>query len=245
MKEDTVEIKKVQPERVRWNWFAFFLGGIWAAYHKVYWPIVIQLVFVLLSYIVYIPSPPPDYDEYRYGRFILSDEQCLLSALLNMKYFVFVAIHIFLAKRGNALKMGQPLFRRFTRETLVRKKFNWLAMFGGGCHGIIIHRYWMLIPLIVSLHFLIVLMVPLPDEVYSFLREYGNVIGYIEALLLMACPIIMILSGLLTNSSIIKLAKADDECAALYGKCRLISIASCLYFLWFALYFLEIMAHGE
>ena len=245
MKDDTVELKELQSVRIRWNWFAFFLGGIWAAYHKVYWPIIIQLVIILLSHVVYIPSPPPDYDEYRYGRFILSDEQCVLSALLKMLMFVFVAIHIFLAKRGSALKMGQPLFRRFTRGTLARKKFNWLAMFGGGWHGIIVHRYWMLIPLIVPCMVLSSCLVLVFGGSFLWFKEFENVLVVVINLLLMASPIIMILSGLLTNSSIVKLAKSDDDCAALYDKCRLISIASCLFQLWFVLYILEIMAHGR
>ena len=232
MKEDTVKIKKLQPERIRWNWLAFLLGGIWAAYHKVYWPIVIQLVFVLLILIVDVPFFPSDYDIYAYGGLLLS--KCALGAFSKMLLFVFVAIHIFLAKRGNALKMGQPLFRRFTRQTLARKRFNWLAMFGGGWHGIMVHRYWMLIPLIVPFIFLFVLMINLPSEIF---------VGIIK-LLLMVSPIIMILSGLLTNSSIVKSAKSDNDCAALYDKCRLISITSCLFNLWLALFALEVLVYG-
>lgn len=241
MKDDTIELKENQPVRIRWNWFAFFLGGIWAAYHKVYWPIIIQLVIILLSHVVYIPSPPPDYDEYRYGRFILSDEQCVLSALLKILMLVFVTIHIFLAKRGNALKVGQPLFRRFTRQTLARKRFNWLAMFGGGWHGIIVHRYWMLIPVIVPCMVLSLIL----GGSFLWLEKFESVLVVVINLLLMASPIIMILSGFLTNLSIVKSAKSDDDCAALYGKCRLISIASCLFQLWLVLFILEIAAHGR
>lgn len=234
-------------EYIRWNWFAFLLGGIWAVRYKLYWPLVMELVYVLFFIVaVPIPSPSPDYDEYIEGRFILNDWQCALLAFKFVLFWICVAIHIILGRRGNALKRGIPLFKQFTRKALVMKRFNWWAMFGGGAHGFILHKYWMSVPLMsLGLCMMIWVFSPLMNTGNEFYRLYLNVLIYILIVLVVLSIPLAIVSGIKTNAFILAASRTDAECIAIYNKCRLLSLSTCIVQLWVVSFVWCIFIYGS
>lgn len=182
----------LKNDRVAWNWLAFFFGGIWAAFHKLYWPLAVQLLYVLFNVFVPIPSPPPGYDEFMEGRFVLTDWQCVLKSLDIVLCLTCIAIHIVLAKRGNALRQGMPLLRQFTRERLATKKFNWLAMFGGGGHGFVLRQYWMSVPWVTVGLIILIVVINLLGYHEGF---YVNVLHYLVGIGIFASFALAVLSG--------------------------------------------------
>lgn len=231
----------LKNDRVAWNWLAFFFGGIWAAFHKLYWPLAVQLLYVLFNVFVPIPSPPPGYDEFMEGRFVLTDWQCVLKSLDIVLCLTCIAIHIVLAKRGNALRQGMPLFRQFTRERLATKKFNWLAMFGGGGHGFVLRQYWMSVPWVTVGLIILIVVINLLGYHEGF---YVNVLHYLVGIGIFASFALAVLSGSKTNVYILDMSKTDAECISIYNKCRWISLGGCFVIIWFAIFIQCVLIYG-
>ena len=92
----------LKNDRVAWNWLAFFFGGIWAAFHKLYWPLAVQLLYVLLCLVLH--------NSFR------------LVLLLHLNILVYLIVHIdhIVSPKNNNLLSADWINREYLAKTINR-----------------------------------------------------------------------------------------------------------------------------
>lgn len=214
---------RFENNKYGWNWPAFIFGGIWAALHKIYWPLIIQvLLFVGIFIGCIMPAEESNTDS----------DLPFFGATLLLLFWVSIVINIILGCRGNAILHGKPMLKQYDINDLLRKRFNWLSFFSGGLNLVVTSKKWLAFsPILFFISFVCSMLGS--QDYYFIIISLAFMIG------LISYPIMGFIGGLKTNRIIAQDATDNKSASQKYNISRTISIVWILFIVWWVPIILE------